>query len=108
MKDTGDFKIGLDFFLDVVIVKTIKNKQINRLPISLASVDCPLAASASMVAAKLERIRMIVMTRRNQRSEVCNEIRAVINIDIPLRRTTLFMFYLLCFDDGAGWLQLWT
>ena len=64
----------------------------NRLPISLAPVDPPLAASASMVTAKLARIRTIVMARRNQRSEVWDEIRVVINMDIPLMPATLCMF----------------
>ena len=80
-------------------MKTIKSRQSNKLPISLASIDCPLAVSASVVAAKLERIRIIVTARRNQRSEVCNETRVVMNMDIPLSHTTLFMDYLLCFND---------
>ncbi len=89
-------------FPDIVLMKTIKNKQINRLPISLAPVDPPLGASASRVAAKLARIRIIVMARRNQRSEVCNEIWVVMDMDIPSSRTTLFLDDLPCFDAEAG------
>jgi len=48
-----------------------------------------------MVAAKLIRIRVIVMIRRDQRSEVGNEIRVVINMDIPLMPATTCMFYLV-------------
>ena len=107
-KYIGGFKIDLDFFLDSILRKTIKNKQINRLPISLTSVDCPLGASASMVAAKLERIKIIVMIRRDQRNEVCNEIRVVITMDIPLMPATLCMLYLPHFDHEVGWLSLST
>jgi hypothetical protein len=82
----------------------MKNEQINRLPKSVAPVASPLGVSASMVAAKLERIRIIVMIRRNQRSEVCNEIRVVMDMDIPLVPATLCMFYLSCLDREAGWL----
>jgi len=45
------------------------------------------------------------MARRNQRSEVWDEIRVVMNMDIPLSRTTLFMDYLPCFDDEVGCLN---
>jgi hypothetical protein len=58
-----------------------------------------------MVAAKLKRIRVIVMIRRDQRSEVGNEIRVVINMDIPLMPATMCMFYPPHFDheaDGCG------
>jgi hypothetical protein len=91
------FKIEPGFFPDIALKKTINNRQINRLPTSLASGDCLRAASASRVAAKLARTRTIVMVRRNQRSEVCNEIRVVINMDIPLILATLWMSYLICF-----------
>jgi hypothetical protein len=80
-------------------MKTIKSRQINKLPISLAAVEPPLAASASMVAAKLARIRTIVMARRNQRSDVWGELRVVINMDLPLMPATLCMLYLPCLDD---------
>ena len=96
------FKIEPGFLPDIALKKTIKSRQINRLPASLASGDCLLAASASRVAAKLVRIRIIVMVRRNQRSEVCNEIGVVINMDIPLILASLCMSYLTCFDDEAG------
>jgi hypothetical protein len=95
-------KIEPGFFPDIALKKAIKSRQINRLPTSLASGNCLLAASASRVAAKLARIRIIVMVRRNQRSEVCNEIRVVINMDIPFMPATLWMSYLPCFDDEAG------
>ena len=91
----GGFKIDTDFFLDAILSKSIKNRQKNKLPKSLASIDGPLWASASMVTAKLERIRVIVMIRRDQRSEVCNEIRVVINMDIPLMPAAMCMFYLV-------------
>ena len=47
------------------------------------------AAFASMVVAKLERIRIIVMARRIQRSVFGNGIRDVVNMDTPLRCTWL-------------------
>jgi len=93
MKDNAGFKIGPDFFLDLVIMKKIKNRQINKVPKSAASVDAPAGASASMVAAKLDRIRIIVMIRRDQRSEVCNEIWVVIDINIPLVPAALCLCY---------------
>jgi hypothetical protein len=77
-------------------MKKIKNKQINRLPKSVAPVVPPRGASASRVAAKLDRIRTMVMNRRNQRSEVCNEIRMGINMDIPLMPVALCMFVYSC------------
>ena len=92
LKDIGGFKIDVDFFRDAILIKRIKNRQNNRLPKSLASIICPLGASASMVAVKLKRIRVIVMIRRDQRSEVGNEIRVVINMDIPLMPATMCMF----------------
>ena len=52
-----------------------------------------------MVMAKLERIRIIVMSRRNQRSETDTDIRGGINMDDALGRTTLSMGYLQCFED---------
>jgi hypothetical protein len=83
-----------DFFLDIVHAKTIKDRQINRLAISLASVEGPLAVSASRVAAKLKRIRNIVTMRRSQRREVGNEIWVVvvIDMDIPLTSATFCVF----------------
>jgi hypothetical protein len=101
MKDTGDFKIGPAFFPATVLVKIIKHRQVKRLAISLRSVEPPLAWSASRVAAKFERIRTIVMVRRNQRSDVCNEIRVVMDMDIPSMSAMLCMFILSGFDEEA-------
>ena len=51
-----------------------------------------------MVAAKLERIRVIARARRSQRSEVCNEIRVVMDMDLPLSR----LEYLPGFGEACG------
>jgi hypothetical protein len=80
-----EFKPGPDFISDTILMTAINSKPINRLPTSLTPVDCPRATSASMVAAKLERIRVIVRARRSQRSEVCNEIRVVMDMDLPFK-----------------------
>jgi hypothetical protein len=83
LKDKAGFRIDLVFFLDFVLMKRSKTRQITRLPKSVRSMDRPPGASASMVAAKLERIRIIVIRRRDRRSAVCNEIWVVIDMDIP-------------------------
>jgi len=76
-------RVEPDFFLEIVLVKRSKSKQINRLARSMPPVAFLPGASTSAVAAKLEMIRTTVIVRRNQRSEICNEIRVVINMDIP-------------------------
>ena len=76
-------KVEPDFFLEIGLVKRSKNKQINMLPRSIIAVGLPSGVCTSTVAAKLEMISTTVMVRRNQRSEIYNEIRFVINMDIP-------------------------
>ena len=76
-------RVEPDFFLENGLVKRSKNKHINMLPISIIPLSLPSGACTSTVAANLEIIRTTVMVRRNQRSEIYNEIRVVINMDIP-------------------------
>jgi hypothetical protein len=58
-----------------------------------------LGALAQMVMARLERIRISVIERRSQRSEAGNEIRVGKGMDEVLMCLTLFMVYLLGFED---------
>jgi hypothetical protein len=77
-----------DFFPDIALTTAINSRQNTRLSISRVALDCLPATSVNRVAAKFARIRVSVMARRNQRSEVSNESRVVMN-----------MAYLL--DDGV-------
>jgi hypothetical protein len=64
--------------------------------------DRYLGALAHMVMAKLETIRRIVRARRSQRRESGNEIWVWRNIEEALICRTLFIVYLLGFDDEVG------
>ena len=70
--------------------------------------DRYLGALAQMVMAKLETIRRIVRARRSQRRESGNEIWFGRNMEEALMCTTLFMVYLVGFDDEEACLSLLT
>jgi hypothetical protein len=54
------------------------------------------------VIARLERIKRIVRVRRSQRREAGNEIWVGRNMEEALMCRTLFMVYLLVFEDEIG------
>jgi hypothetical protein len=55
-----------------------------------------------MVMARLERIRRIVRVRRSQRRESGNEITVGMEMEEALMCRTLFMVYLLVFEDAVA------
>jgi hypothetical protein len=55
-----------------------------------------------MVMARLEMIRRIVKVRRSQRRESGNEITVGMEMEEALMCRTLFMVYLLVFEDAIG------
>ena len=61
-----------------------------------------LRALAQMVMARLETIRRIVRVRRSQRRESGNEVTAEMDREEALMCRTLFMVYLLVFEDVIG------
>ena len=73
-----------------------------------ARADRYLGTLAQMVMARLERSRRIVRVRRSQRRESDNEIWVGRNMEEALMCTTLFIVYLVGFDDEAACLSLLT
>jgi hypothetical protein len=61
--------------------------------------DRYLGALDQMVMTRLERIRKIVRVRRSQRRESDNEIAVGMDMEEALMCRTLFMVYLLVFED---------